>query len=151
LIVAIFVINEWLPEDCSGANGIKKQREAFDAIVLLASSSHTVIVMEGSPFEVKFWRLCRENRDIVIRGIAREYVLGLRQNIDRCLVLKPEEGANLPEALAASTKEDDHYLLRSQLAVPNSILVTTDGDLCQAAKTAGLTCLSREEFLEEYF
>jgi len=148
--VATFVINEWLPEDSSGVNGKKNQREAFTAIVSLAGSGHTILVIERSPFERKFWRLCKENHDLVIRGIAREYVLGLRQNSDRCRILKPEETVDIPAELAAATNADDHYLLSAQVTVADAILVTTDGPLHDAVIGVGLPCLFREEFLQTY-
>jgi hypothetical protein len=148
--VAIFVINEWLPEDSSGVNGQKNQREAFTAIVSLAESTHTIVIVERSPFEQKFWHLCKENEDLVIRGIAREYVLGLRQNRERCRILISEETVDIPGELAAATKIDDHYLLSALLTVPGAILVTTDRPLHDAVTDAGLTCLFREEFLQTY-
>ena len=147
--MATFVINEWLPEDCSGANGLTRQQEALRVITMLASSEHRIIVLAGSPFEQKFFNLCRRT-EISIRGISRLYHLELRQNLDRCTTLRSEQAAALPDTLAEATKPDDHYLLGTQLAVPGAILVSTDGPLRAAASQHGLPCLSREDFLGTY-
>jgi hypothetical protein len=148
--VATFIINEWLPEDSSGINGRKAQTEALTVITTLAASDHQIVVIEQSPFEQKFWNLCKVNNDVVIQGIARAYMKDLRWNLDRCIILKPQETAPIPETLAAATKPDDHYLLHAQVTVQGTILVTTDQDLCQAAKQANLSCMSRNEFLQAY-
>ena len=145
--MATYVINEWLPEDSSGANGRQKQAEALKVITSLAASNHQIVVIERSAFEQKFFSLCKNNSDRTIRGIARAYMMDLGFNLDRCVRLKLEETAPLPEALAAATKADDHYLLHAQLTVEGAILVTTDSTLCEAAKQANLGCISREEFL----
>ena len=88
---------------------------------------------------------------MVIQLIAGLYVANVRWNSDRCLILKPEATLALPDELASATKPDDHYLLRAQLSVPGAVLVTTDRPLCEAVGKAGLSCLSREEFLSTYF
>lgn len=148
--MAIFVINEWLWEDSSGINGPKFQREAFTVITTLAESRHQIVIIEGSPFDKKAWSLCRGDNTIV-RAIVRVYLMSLRLNSDRCLILKPEAVVHLPEELAAATNHDDHYLVQAQLSVAEAILVTTDGSLRNAVIDAGRRCLSREEFLRTYF
>jgi hypothetical protein len=148
--VAIFVINEWLWADSLGDNGTEHQRKAFDVIVKLASSEHQIVVIEGSAFDEKAWRLCKDSRTTVT-GIAVAYFNTLRINSDRCLLLQPDAIAALPDDFSASVKDDDHYLVRAQLSVAGAILVTTDEPLRAAVKTAGLACLSREEFLSTYF
>jgi hypothetical protein len=148
--VAIFVINEWLPEDSSGANGRDAQRQAFAVIAMLAKSNHQIVVVEQSPFEQKFYGLCKNKTDLVIQGIARAYMKDLRWNLDRCLILSAREIVPLTESLAHATKMDDHYLVQAQLKVEGAVLVTTDCALCQAVSQAGLKCISREEFLQTY-
>lgn len=148
--MAIFVINEWLPEDSSGINGLEAQKTALRVITMLAASDHQIVVIAESEFEKKFWKLCKSDK-IPVRGIVREYLLTLRWNSDRCLVLKAEETAALPAELASATKLDDHYLIQAQLSLVGAVLVTTDKPLGEAVGKAGLSCLSREEFLTTYF
>lgn len=148
--MANFVINEWLWADSAGDNGSQSQRETFNVITTLAASSHQIVLIEDSRFDRKAWGICKST-DRVACGIARAFVLGLRLNSDRCLVLKPEDAMALPEGLAQAVKEEDHYLVQAQLTIPGAILVTTDGPLRAAVREAGLECLSREEFLAQYF
>lgn len=145
----IFVVNEWLPEDSSGVNDSDAQKTALKAVELLASSSHQIVVIEGSKFEKKFYALAKNNTDVAVRGIARIYMMSLRFNSDRCIAIKSENASPIPPELASATKTDDHYLLHALLTVPGSTLVTTDVDLRAAVNNAGLPCLSREQFLSE--
>jgi len=147
--VAIFVINEWLPEDSSGVNGVQAQRDAFELLAMLVRSNHQIVVLDGTSFVDKFWKLCKSS-NIAVTGIVKLYHLSLRQNLDRCRTLKPEEVAAIPPHLANETNADDHYLLETQLAVPGAILVTTDGALREAVIRAGYPCLLREDFLDQY-
>ncbi|HEV2422814.1 MAG TPA: hypothetical protein VGS59_13975 [Candidatus Acidoferrales bacterium] len=144
------MINEWLWEDASGVNGPEPQKTVFLLINKLATSEHRIVLIEGSPFDQKAWRLCKGDSAIV-RAIVKVFVNSLRQNIDRCQILKSEPAVPIPEELAAATKHDDHYLLEAQQSVQGSIIVTTDGTLCEAVRKACLPCLFREEFLENYF
>ncbi len=148
--MAVFVINEWLWADLSGGNSVQAQREGFSVIVRLSASDHQIVVIEGSQFDQKAWNLCKSTKPMIVQRIAGVYVANLRQDSNRCLILKPEILPRLPQEIASVTNPDDHYLIQAQLAVTGAILVTTDGDLCAAVRQAGLTCLSREEFLNTY-
>jgi hypothetical protein len=148
--VAVFVINEWLWADLAASNGLQAQREAFRMIERLASSDHKVVIVEGSRFDQKAWGLCKSDNTIA-QTIAGIYVSSIRQNSDRCLILRAEDVTTLPDDLASTTKADDHYLLQAQMTATGAILVTTDTPLREAACKAGLNCLSREEFLKAYF
>ncbi|SRR6266550_8446267 len=148
--MAVFVINEWLWADLSGSNGLHAQREAFNVVDKLPASEHQIVVIDGSPFDQKAWNLCRSANPMIVQRIAGAYVANLRQNSDRCLLLRPDKLSVLPQELASATNADDHYLVQAQLTVPGSILVTTDGDLCRAVIQAGLACISRAQFLNTY-
>lgn len=148
--MAAFVINEWLWADSFGDNGTERQKEAFNVIVKLSTSGHQVVVIVGSRFDEKAWRLCK-SPNTTVAEIAKAYFGILRINSDRCLLLKSENVAALPDDLSQSIKDDDHYLVRAQLSVNGAILVTTDEPLRNVVKRAGLSCLSREEFLATYF
>lgn len=148
--MAIFVINEWLWADLAEDNGPQRQRESFSVIEKLASSDHQIVIIEGSSFDQKAWKLCKSNIPLVQR-MAGFYVAGIRQNSDRCLILKPEAVAELPDELALAIKLDDHYLVRAQRCVGGAVLVTTDEPLREAVAMAGMLCLSREDFLKTYF
>lgn len=146
--MALFVINEWLWADSDGLNGPEAQRQVFDVINALASSDHQIVIVENSEFDRKAYALCRTGDDIV-RQIIRIFMMTLRQDSNRCLVVKQEAAAVLPEELEGLVKLDDQYLVRAQLSAPGSTLVTTDRPLLQVVNGAGLPCLSREQFLTQ--
>jgi hypothetical protein len=148
--VAIFVVNEWLWADSSGANGRPLQLQAYRVITELCASNHRIVVIEGSAFDKKAWNICR-SKDPIVGSIARTYVVSVRQNSDRCQILKPDVAPDLPAELVAETNPDDHYLLHALFSVSEAILVTTDESLCRAVRRAGLSCVSREDFLSNYF
>ncbi len=148
--MAEFVIDEWLWADASGTMGRALQRQAYDVIVRLASSDHRIMVAEGSPFDRKAWGICKST-DLVAQAIARTYVVGLRQNSDRCVIVKPGDLRALPAELAAAINPDDHYLAQVQQLVSDAILVTTDHALRNTIVGAGLACLFRDEFVHTLF
>ena len=145
--MAAFVVNEWLWADSSGENGPDAQRQAFQVITMLANSDHQIVIIEGSAFDQKAWKLCKSPDSMVAQRIAGLYVVSVRQNSDRCVILKPHEAAVLPDELALRIKSDDHYLVQALLTVGGSVLVTTDEPLLEIAATFGLRCSHRHEFL----
>jgi hypothetical protein len=148
--LALFVINEWLWHDCSGENGVGAQKEALAVIWGLTASQHQIIVIEGSGFDQKAWSTCKMVETTVVT-LAKTFVTSIRQNSDRCRLLKLDTAVELPAQFVASVKPDDHYLVRALLTVPGSILITTDEPLCEIVQGSGLTCILREEFLSTYF
>ncbi len=148
--MAIFVINEWLWADLSGGNGPLAQKEAFGVIEKLPASDHQIVIIQGTSFDQKAWGMCK-SPNMIVQRIAAAYVANVRQNPDRCQILKPDELAAMPNELASTIKLDDHYLVQAQLSVTGAVLVTTDEPLRNVVREAGLSCLSREEFLSTYF
>jgi hypothetical protein len=148
--VAVFVINEWLWADLSGDNGIGHQRRAVSLIGDLVVCDHRIVIIEGSQFDRKAWNLCKSANALVVRSVVA-FVKDIRQNSDRCRILKPEEAADLPDEFAARIKPDDRYLIQAQLAVAGAILVTTDNPLREVLGSIGLSSMSREEFLSTCF
>ncbi len=149
--MAVFVINEWLWADLSGSNGRDNQLQAASLIDNLVVSDHRIVIIEGSSFDQKAWNLCRNINNLIVQRLAGFYVSAVRQNSDRCQILKPEAIADLPNELAYATKQDDHYLIQALLTVTGAILVTTDNPLRETLGRARLNCISREEFLRDYF
>ena len=146
--MAVFVINEWLWAYASGSENDDAQRRAFEIVSKLSTSDHRVVVVTASGFVRKEFG-CFKNPDIRARDIAVTFFNLLQLNPDRCITLDPDTSAALTDALAASTKDDDHYLVRALLTVPSAVLVTTDNDLRNALTAEGYECLSPEEFLNQ--
>lgn len=149
--MAVFAINEWLWADLSGSNGNEAQREAFSVIENLPSSNHRIVVIEGSKFDQKAWNLCRNAQQMTVQRLAGIYVSTVRVDSNHCQILKAEELVDLTVELASATKLDDHYLIQALLTVEGTTLVTTDNPLREVLLKAGLSCISREEFLNTYF
>ena len=147
--MAVFVINEWLWHDSSGENGPDAQKQAFEVIRILANSTHQIVIIEGSPFDQKAWALCKSSNTAVV-GLARIFRNNIRQNSGRCIIVKPDHAAAYPDELGSSVKPDDQYLVRAQLSVAGSILVTTDKPLRDVIENAGLPCMLRGDFLTAY-
>ena len=145
--MAVFVINEWIWADLSGQNGRELQVESLLIIERLPKMDHQIVIVEGSSFDKKAWGLCSNSNEMVIQAIGGAFVANIRQDSDRCLILKPESLPRVPDDLASATKEDDHYLLQAVLSIPGATLVTTDEPLRLAVGAVGLLCLSRTEFL----
>lgn len=87
---------------------------------------------------------------MIVQRIGGLYAKSIRQDSERCLILKPDSVLPLPEELARAAKLDDHYLLQALISVAGAILVTTDEPLRNAARAAGLDVLPREECLSTY-
>ena len=147
----VFIINEWLWSDINGDNEDKGPRQVEASIFLgaFSKSDHQFIMVLGSKFEQKAMAACRSRNP----GVQRLAVLffSFRYDLSHCRLLRMNELAKLPHDLAASVKDDDHYLVRALLTVKDSILVTTDGPLLKALEGLASHCISREEFLRDYF
>jgi len=144
--VAAYVINEWLWHDLAGDNGREHQLQAIRLITQFGASEHQIVVIEGSRFDQKAWSLCKSADQAVRQGVVA-FVLNIRLNSDKCLILKSSEISPFPEDLVSTIKPDDRYLVQAQLAVDGSAIVTNDNPLQQALNHAGLRCMSRGEFL----
>ncbi len=145
--MAAFVINEWLWHDLAGDNGRDRQLQAVNLIENLVASEHQIVVIQGSRFDQKAWSLCNHANQLVVGSVVA-FVNSIRLNSDRCRILNPSEVGALPEHLTVAIKPDDHYLIQAQLAVDGATVVTTDNPLRRALENAGLSCVSRDEFLD---
>ena len=142
------MINEWLWADSAGDNGLEAQAQVVKVMEGLVASDHRLVIIEGSPFEQKAWALCK-SKDRVVVGLAKTWALSIRQNLDRCILIRPNAATPLPDELAQSINPDDHYLVQAQLSVAGVVLVTTDLPLRQRVLEVGLACRSRDEFLAD--
>lgn len=148
--MARFVINEWLWADLSGSNGERTRRQSVAFLEEFVGSAHQLIITLNTAFDRKAWALCA-SRDALVAKIGKMFVLQVRQDSNRCLILGPDAVVTLPDDLAASVNPDDHYLVRAQLSTLDAVLVTTDGPLHETLRQHGLACMTREEFLRTYF
>ena len=147
--MADFVLNEWLWSDLSGETDARKQKESYGILVALTQASARLVVVEGSAFVQKCWRLSRVATDVLQRDAVKVFK-SLLVNPAKCLRLDPTTLNDPPPELAARCKADDYYLIQAQQAVPDSVVVTTDNDLVEALQASGLPCWHRDNWVPEY-
>ncbi len=141
--MASYVFNEWFWADLRGDNREVKKAETFGLLIRFGSSSHRMVIAVGSAFDNKAWSLCKAAPDI-----GRIFMKTIRLNSERCHLLHGDSWAPFPEELSSKVKPADRYLVQTCLAVPESILITTDRPLLEAVTTHGIPCLHRNEFLQ---
>ncbi len=145
----MFVINEWLWADIEDTGA--RHTEAAMFVGAFFQSTHQLVMVLESKFDRKALASCKsENPNARLLAVR---FLNRRFDLERCMLLRTGELAELTPQLAARVNKDDHYLVRALLTVEGSVLVTHDSKLRQALADAGLSdrCLTREEFLEQNF
>ncbi len=147
--MADFVLNEWLWSDLSGETDARKQKESYGILVALIQGSDRLVVVEGSAFVQKCWRLSKVASDVLRRDAVKLFK-SLLVDPARCLRLGSTTLKDPPSGLARRCKADDYYLIQAQQAVPDSTVVTTDNELMDALQASGLLCLRRDEWVPEY-
>lgn len=143
------VVNEWLWSDLLGENEDPKRRQSLRFLEALTRKPDRLIVVKGSGFDSKAWRLCKLT-DPFSRQVARVYVASIRLNSDKCLELLQPNLPPIEESLASFLKQDDHYLVQAQHAIADSRIITTDRPLKEGLDRFGIPCEFRDEFLRSY-
>ena len=140
------MLNEWLWSDVSGERGEANQAETGRFLEAFLQSGDRVVVVRGSAFDTKAWKQCKslDSRALLL---ARRFVRSIRFDPDKCLLLESTALPALPKELTRPVNVDDHYLVQAQLAVPGSVVVTTDSALRQVLLGHGLRCEDRDAFL----
>jgi len=144
--MTVYVLNEWVWEDCLGSNGATHQAEAARALTSLHEGSDAIIVVKGTAFESKAWQLCR-SEDLLRRSIAALWKDGFFYDSKKCILRDIGRLPPLGPPLAVAVKPDDHYLVQAQASAPGSVIVTTDDPLMKVLAAHELPFLSREDFL----
>lgn len=151
--MGVYIINEWLWSDIRGENEKLGPRQSEAALFLggFIHSPHQMVLVLESKFEKKAFDACKSNNQDV--KLLAKHFLAIRLDLDRCKWFRIGELEKLPKNLEKSVKDDDHYLVRALLTVPDSVIVTTDRKLCEAIEKAGYAqrCITRSEFLKELF
>lgn len=122
------VVNEWLIHDLRGDNGEERQREGLQFLVVLVKKCDHLVVLEGSQWMAKAYNLMTHS-ELKIRQAS--IYLRSKVLLDPLKITKrnPKDISVLPEKLKALVSAEDEYLIQLHLAVPGSIVVTTDEDL----------------------
>ncbi len=148
-LMAYFIVNEWLWDHIKAGDS-HERATASKLLKALVASNHRLVLVEDSPFDHKAWASCK-SRDMVVQRLGVIFLQTFRINLDRCHRLRLADLPPLPDMLAKQVNPDDHYLAQAQLALPGAIVVTTDTKLRDTLQKNRIHCISREQFLSEYF
>ena len=141
-----YILNEWFWEDICGNNTLSDQQKVVRFLNLLLTTTDRIVIIIGSKFDKKAWYACREEQ----HGVGKSFLLGIRQDLSRCKLLKESEVPIFPDELKNKVKDDDYYLVQAALAVPNSIIVTTDNPLITSMRETGIPCIHRDELYNQF-
>lgn len=148
--MAVYVLNEWFWHDASGDNDEPRRDAAYKVIVKLATSDDQIVVVCGGVYWQKMWNFCSQCTEGMSRVVVRLFVHSIFYNADRCLIINIDDLEEIEEDLAALFNEDDHYLVRAQVATDGSCIVSTDGKLLAELQRLGRSCVHRDEFIKQY-
>lgn len=147
--MAHFVIDEWLWSDLAGENDSDRQKETETLLLAIYEICDRLVLVKGSRFEEKtigFWK----HTDIRRRRIAKFYNDSFRYNADKTLPLEQSSLEVIPSEWASGVSVEDGYLVQAQLAVADSVIVTTDDSLKDVCEKNSVPCRSRDEFVSDY-
>lgn len=145
------VINEWLPHDMRGDNGLLLQERAEVFLESLKSGTDKIVVLRGSKWDAKVWALWTST-DVRVQVLSKLLYLGILIDPLKRIYLDPEEVQDLPPDLAEQVPADDIYLFQTAIAAGAKTIVTTDGRLINAVSKApdhGLRLIARDDYYHE--
>jgi hypothetical protein len=144
------VINEWLPHDIKGDNGLLAQQRAGFFLEAIRGGNNRIIVLRESKWEAKVWQLWKEN-DTRIQLLSKLLFLSILIDPLKCRHLRPDEVQPLPANLAGQVPPDDTYLFQAALAEGAKTIITTDGRLIKAVTSAndyGIQLVPRDNYYQ---
>jgi hypothetical protein len=146
------ILNEWVICDLTCENGEECQKETYEFLARVARKRDYLVLLHGSPWMHKAYRFVKvAGRDQNLRRLSKF--------LFRTFILDPSKGKmfisgdipSMPRELESIVSADDSYLVALCLAVPESIIVTTDTKLMAALRDVpGINIQSRHQFLGHY-
>lgn len=148
--MADLVLNEWLWSDLRRETSAEKHRQSLQLLLTIHQRPDRIIVVRDSPFAHKAWRLSAEAVDVEQREAIRLFKNVYLADSAKCLLLEPAALPQLPAEMTERCKDDDHYLVQAQEAMPGSIIITTDQPLMDALNACNRPCRHRDEWIGQY-
>ena len=139
----LIIFDEWLIHDLRGDNGESKRKETLTFLEKMYDRCDKLVILEGSPFVQKFYKLLMKDNRVHIRSISRYLRNYFLLNSDKCVKLSVAQ--ELPEELKDRIPHEDRYLYQIRQTIKQGIIVTTDEELRSLPNT-----YLRDEFLKEY-
>ena len=142
--MALLIIpDEWLVHDLKGNNGEKAQREAHSFLEKVRVRCDRLVILEGSPFVSKVYKLLFRDARPHVRLISRFFSCGFLHNSEKCIKLTDVKG--LPANLQDMVPCEDRYLFEIRETLEKGVIVTTDQSLMSLPEVK-----LRDDFLEKY-
>jgi hypothetical protein len=139
----LIIPDEWLVHDLKGSNGEEAQREAHSFLKKVYTKCDKLVILEGSPFVSKIYKLLFKDARPNIHLISRFISCNFLQNSEKCVKLADAKA--LPANLQDKVPCEDRYLFEIRETLQEGVIVTTDGALMSLPEVR-----SRDEFLEKY-
>ena len=147
--MSFFVINEWIWHNLSENHDTLEFREAVTVVYGISELKHSMVILRGSRFEYKLNHFVdRSGSTRVTRELSAVIRDAIYINAGKCIWIENEDVPPFPDNLAG-IKEEDQYLVRAQLCVPSSIIVSTDEPLMKILRQAELPFQTRNDFVRQ--
>jgi hypothetical protein len=144
-----FILDEWLWADLCGENGPEKQLESEKFLAAIYEICDRIIHVKSSQFEAKALKFLRHS-DSRRRKIAKFYAANFLYNFKKSELLDQEQCKPLPDHLSNVIDLDDTYIVQAHLALPDTIIITTDTQLMYDCTQNSIPCKHRDEFVHNY-
>lgn len=147
------VIDEWLTHYLSGAEGLDNQAFAFRFVQAVIHKCDPYATLNGEKFVKKVWQLAKDSESFPARTrqIVKVFLAQVVFNSQKFVRLRNDQARELPQDIARKAGSDDEYLLKTHLSFPGSVIVTTDGRLCDKFKAdERVNIRLAPEFVQEY-
>lgn len=146
------ILNEWVIYDLTCDNGKERQEETYGFLARVEQKCDYLILLRESPWMHKAYKFMKESgRDQNLRRLSKFLFSTFILNPSKGKMFDSGEIPPMPPKLESIVSPDDSYLVALCLAVPESIIVTTDMKLMAALrKVHGVKIQLRDEFLGHY-
>lgn len=147
--MAFLILDEWLWSDAACENGVDRQRETIRFVVAIFEICDRIVVVRGSRFQQKaekFWK----HTDSVRRTFSKFFNKSILYNSAKGVLVDPDELAPLPQNVTQEIQLEDRYLVQAQLAMPESMVITTDIQLKTILDRYSIPCKHRDNYLPQY-
>ena len=143
------VIDEWVWEDLSGANGEIPRAEAFEFLRAVYNKCDQLVAVRPSPFVDKAHAILKKT-DRTGRTIAKFVSTSFLFNSIKVHFVEADSLAPLSEQAQQGVKDDDQYLVRALTVDEVEYFVTSDGPLVTVVRGLGFSVAHRDDFVAQY-
>jgi hypothetical protein len=145
----IIVTDEWVYHYLKNKTEPDLSKKAFLFLKCIKSQGDRMVVVKNSKFLVKVYHLARENQE-PFKQYSKQ-LMGMVGSTTTCVLLEEDELKPFPEECIKAVKNDDRYLIRAQLSVADSFILTSDSPLIEGLKPFPDIAIKHvDKFLDAY-